>query len=64
MRSDQPWTLPPVPGYSMVRAERGGGDKGGGGLCILYKDTLTPHHWLPKVEDRLKYVENERQWLL
>ena len=48
----------------MVRAERGGGDKGGGGLCILYKDTLTPHHWIPKVEDRLKYVENERQWLL
>ena len=48
----------------MVRAERGGGDKGGGGLCILYRDTLTPHHWLPKVEDRLKYVENEMQWLL
>ena len=63
-RSDQPWTLPPVPGYSMVKAERGGGDKGGGGMCILYKEALTPHHWGPKVEDRFKYVENERQWLL
>ena len=63
-RSDQPWTLPAIPGYGSWRTERSGGDKGGGGLCILYRETLTPHHWTPQVPSNLKYVENERQWLL
>ena len=63
-RSDQPWTLPPIPGYSAWRTERGGGDKGGGGLCILYRSTLTPHLWTPPVPSSAKHVENERQWLL
>jgi hypothetical protein len=48
----------------MWRTERGGGDKGGGGLCILYKETLRPHHWAPQVPLNLQHVGNERQWLL
>ena len=63
-RSDQPWTLPAIPGYGSWRTERGGGDKGGGGLCILYREALTPHHWAPQVANNLQHVENERQWLL
>ena len=63
-RSDQPWTLPNITGYGSWRTERGGGDKGGGGLCILYRETLTPHHWTPQVQPNLKHIENERQWLL
>ena len=43
---------------------RSGGDKGGGGLCILYKSSLTPHEWMPEVPEALKYVAKERQWLL
>ena len=64
LRADQPWTLPEIPGYSCHRTERGGGDKGGGGLCIVYRKELTPHHWVPKVPQNLLHVENERQWLL
>ena len=63
-RSDQPWTLPAIPGYGSWRTERGGGDKGGGGLCILYREALTPHHWAPQVPNNLQHAENERQWLL
>ena len=63
-RADQPWTLPPVPGYQSWRVERGGGDKGGGGLCILYRETLTPHLWTPPVPAHVRHVENERQWFL
>ena len=63
-RSDQPWTLPSIPGYLSWRVERGGGDKGGGGLCLLYRESLTPHLWKPPVADTFKYVENERQWFL
>ena len=43
---------------------RSGGDKGGGGLCILYKSSLSPHEWMPEVPEALKYVAKERQWLL
>ena len=63
-RYDKPWTLPDVPGFASWRTERGGGDKGGGGLCILYKDALKPHHWAPQVPFNLQHIENERQWLL
>ena len=49
---------------NLFNYNRSGGDKGGGGLCIYYKDSLSPHPWLPKVQEDLKYVENERQWLL
>ena len=63
-RSDQHCTLPPITGFSSWKTERGGSDKGGGGLCILYKPSLTPHHWTPQVPSDLQYVTNERQWLL
>ena len=38
--------------------------KQGGGLSILYKDTLSAHRWMPCVPTEYKYVEKERQWLL
>ena len=63
-RADQPWTLPEIPGYSCWRKERVAGSKGGGGLCIFYRDGLSPHQWSPQVPENLKYIENERQWLL
>ena len=63
-RSDVISPIPPIPGYSEWKTERGGSDKGGGGLCLLYKPTLTPHHWTPQVPPDLLYISNERQWLL
>ena len=39
-------------------------DKGGGGLTMLYRESLTTHQFLPDVPDRMEYVKNERQWLL
>ena len=63
-RSDQPPVMDPIPGFKMFNCERGAGDKGGGGLCLLYKETLSAHEWTPAVPDRLQYVQNERQWLL
>ena len=41
-----------------------GGDKGGGGLTMIYRDTLQCHEWEPNVPDGFKYIEKERQWLL
>ena len=46
------------------RAERSGTDKGGGGLCLLFKSNLSPHPWTPPVPETHKYVEKERQWML
>ena len=63
-RADQPWILPEIPGYSCWRKERDAGSKGGGGLCIFYREGLNPHQWSPHVPENLKYIENERQWLL
>ena len=54
----------PPPGFSTWRTERGGSDKGGGGLAILYKETLPAHQWNPPVPEQLRYIMNERQWLL
>ena len=48
----------------MWKTERGGADKGGGGLCIFYKENLTPHQWSPPVPPTLSHIKNERQWLL
>ena len=48
----------------MWNTERGGGDKGGGGLTMVYRDTLTAHQWMPPVPPHQHYVMNERQWLL
>ena len=63
-RSDQHCDPVQIPGFSTWKTERGGTDKGGGGLCIFYKDALRPHCWSPKVPANLDYVKNERQWLL
>ena len=63
-RSDQHSILTPIPGYSSWKTERGGSDKGGGGLCIMYKPSLSPHQWTPTVPQKYQYVSNERQWLL
>ena len=63
-RSDQHSNIDPVDGFTIWKTERGGSDKGGGGLCIFYKDQLTPHQWSPIVPPTLSHVQNERQWLL
>ena len=48
----------------MWHTERSGSDKGGGGLTLIYKETISAHHWTPPVPDKLQYIMNERQWLL
>ena len=63
-RADQPSNLGPIPGYTTWNTERSGPDKGGGGLTLLYKESLKAHQWSPQVEEQFKYVEKERQWLL
>ena len=63
-RADQPSVLPPIDGYATWNSERSGRDKGGGGLTMLYKKTLTAHQWSPPITAPLTYIENERQWLL
>ena len=63
-RADQPSVLPHLDGYKVFNTERSGADKGGGGLSIVYKDTLVSHQWLPSVQPEHEYVKNERQWLL
>ena len=63
-RSDQPCQLDPVPGYKVWHTERGGSDKGGGGLTMLYREDLVAHEWTPPVPSSQQYVEKERQWLL
>ena len=52
-RADQPVELDPVDGYVAWRTERSGDQKGGGGLLMLYKDTLTAHAWTPTVPPEL-----------
>ena len=63
-RSDQPTQFDPIEGYKSWKTERGGNDKGGGGLNMLYKESLTTHEWNPIVPPNLSYIQNERQWLL
>ena len=48
-RSDQPSQVESLPGYKMWNTERGGSDKGGGGLTMLYRDDLTVHELTPQV---------------
>ena len=64
LRGDQHCDPLQFPGFSTWKTERSGTEKGGGGLCIVYKDQLRPHCWSPKVPSNLEYVKNERQWLL
>ena len=63
-RSDKHNSLSDFAGYRTWKTERGGADKGGGGLMILYKEKLSAHRWTPIVPSKSKYIENERQWLL
>ena len=63
-RADKPALLSPIENYTAWNTERSGSDKGGGGLIILYRESLTAHQWTPSVPKELEYVMNERQWLL
>ena len=63
-RSDKPSVLDPINGYKTWNTDRGGSDKGGGGLTLLYRDSLTAHEHKPTVPSRMEYISNERQWLL
>ena len=63
-RADQPPLLDPIPGFKMWSSERGGAEKGGGGLTMIYNETLTAHQWTPPVPPNQQYVMGERQWLL
>ena len=56
--------MEPLPGFNIWKTERSGSDKGGGGLALLYKETLPAHQWTPAVPDNLQYIANERQWLI
>ena len=56
--------MDPINGYAAWHTNRGGSDKGGGGLTMLYRDTLTAHRYNPTISPNLEYVQNERQWLL
>ena len=63
-RADQPSTFEPIDGFKSFRVERAGSDKGGGGLNLVYKESLSAHEWSPVVPTNLAYIQNERQWLL
>ena len=56
--------MEPLPGFKIWKTERSGSDKGGGGLALLYKESLPAHQWTPAVPDNLQYIANERQWLI
>ena len=63
-RADQPSIITPMDGYTAWSVERSGSDKAGGGLVLLYKESLVAHQWCPMVPPEMEYVKNERQWLL
>ena len=63
-RNDKSSEITAPKGFTTWRVEREGHAKGGGGLCIMYKESLDPHRWNPSVPEDLKYVSKERQWLL
>ena len=63
-RKERPDILQRVPGYELRFCERGGTSKGGGGLALFFRESLSAHEWIPSVDDDLTYVEKERQWLL
>ena len=63
-RSDQPGQLDDMQGYKIWNTERGGSDKGGGGLTMIYREDMVAHQWTPPVPPTQKYIEKERQWLL
>ena len=63
-REDQAREEQEIADYLRWNWERKGAAKGGGGLSILYKESLRAHRWIPTVSDTQKYIEKERQWLL
>ena len=63
-RADQHSSPMDIAGFNTWRAERSASEKGGGGLCLLYRKDLTASEWLPPVPPCHQYVQNERQWLL
>ena len=63
-RTERPCDLPLVDGYSSWSSDRGGSDKGGGGLTLLYKNSIITHEYRPNVPSGYEYLDNERQWLL
>ena len=63
-RADQPSVMEAITGYKTWNTERSGNDKNGGGLTILYRESLVAHQWIPTVPSTLSYVSSERQWLL
>ena len=63
-RADNPSEVDPIAGYHVWNSNRGGSDKGGGGLTLLYKESLAAHAYKPVVPANLEYLVNERQWLL
>ena len=56
--------LSPIANYTAWNTNRRGSDKGGGGLTLLYRNSLTAHQYSPNVPSHLQYIMNERQWLL
>ena len=63
-REDRPREKLNISGYLSIESERRGAEKGGGGLCLLYRDTLRAHPWHPTISPSMHYLRNERQWLL
>ena len=63
-REEKASCCPSIPGYIPWASERKGSEKGGGGLTILFKESLVTHKWEPEVPSDLKYIEKERQWLM
>ena len=63
-RSENRTSITKIPGYSMWPFTRKGSDKGGGGLCMHYKDSLSAHPWTPTIDNKYEYLSKERQWLL
>ena len=63
-RKEKPDILKTIPGYELYLSERSGSAKRGGGLALYYRDTLLAHEWHPSIDEEVKYVEKERQWLL
>ena len=63
-RRDQPSPVQEIDGYLSWSEGRAGDEKGGGGLTIFYKNTLSVHRHKPPVPPELQYVMHERQWLL
>ena len=63
-RTDKRTGLSPPEGYELWESNRGGSDKGGGGLAMFYRSSLVAHEHDPDVSDEYRYIQKERQWLL